>query len=149
METGEKSHTLRNVAIGVIVIIAVLVIYKNLRTSTDPSPQTTEILTPESFAVPAGQIQYFSFTLTGLGRVVGRFQASGGSGNDIEAVITNADGFENWKNGHEARVFYQSGKVTVGNINTSLVRGTYYLAFDNRFSVLTDKTIVSNIVLVH
>jgi hypothetical protein len=148
-EPEEKSHTFRNILIGVVVVVVALVVISNLRTSGVSGISQREPLTPESFTVPAGQIQYYTFTLTGSGRVVGRFEASGGTGNDIEAVITDADNFENWKNGHQARVMYQSGKTTVGNINTLLGPGTYYLAFNNGFSVVTAKTITSSIVLNH
>ena len=44
---------------------------------------------------------------------------------------------------------YQSGKITVGNVNTLLGPGTYYLAFNNGFSLLTAKTITASIALNH
>jgi hypothetical protein len=148
-EPRVESHTLRNLAIGVIVVVIGLVVLNNLRTSGAPGISTREALTPESFQVGPGQIQYFTFTLSGSGRVTGRFEATGGTGNDIEAAIMTADEFENWKNGHQARVFYQSGKVTVGTVNTVLAPGTYILAFNNRFSMLTAKNISSTLVVNH
>jgi hypothetical protein len=54
-------------------------------------------------------------------RVVGRFTAAGGgfvSRNDIRAVITDEDDFENWKNGHQAKALYATPSwITVGTID--------------------------------
>ena len=103
-----------------------------------------EKLTSGQFIVKAGQIYYIRFNIDidkmKDVRVVGRFQAAGGN-NDIEAVIADEDNFENWKNGHEARVRYTSnGKTTVGIINTPIsVSGVYFLGFSNRFSAFRDK----------
>jgi len=81
-------------------------------------------------------------------RVVGSFRASGGSGNDIEAAIADEDNFENWKNGHEARGPYSSGKTTVGSIDVPIpVSGTYFLGFSNRFSAVSAKFVYADIEL--
>jgi hypothetical protein len=75
-------------------------------------------------------------------RVVGRFEAAGGSGNDIQAVLADGDNFENWKNGHAARVLYGTDKTTVGSIDVPIVSsGTYYLGLNNRFALLSAKTV--------
>lgn len=63
----------------------------------------------------------------------GNFTASGGSGNDVEAYVLSEADFVNWQNGHPAKTYYNSGKVTVGNISVNLPAdaGTYYLVFNN------------------
>ena len=72
----------------------------------------------------------------------GHFTASGGTGNDIECYILNEDGFTNFKNGHAATAYYNSGKVTQAKIQArNLSPGTYYLMLDNRFSLLTPKAV--------
>jgi hypothetical protein len=106
-----------------------------------------DLLTPSVFTVEAGSVFSVPFNVNKPGHVLGRFEATGGSDNDIEAVIADADDFENWKSGHPARLRYQSAKITTGRIDISLKRGRYYLAFDNRFSPLTGKTITANILL--
>jgi len=53
--------------------------------------------------------------------------------------------FENWKNHHSATTYYNSGKVTVGTIDAQLGSGTYFLVFDNTFSLLSNKAISSDI----
>ncbi len=53
------------------------------------------------------------------------------------------------KNGHDARTLYNSGKVTQATIAAPLpdTPTTYYLVFDNRFSILTPKAVQVNATL--
>jgi hypothetical protein len=57
----------------------------------------------------------------------------------------------NWQNRHAAQAIYKSGKVTVGNFSFNLPQqaATYYLVFDNRFSLLSPKSIHINAVLTY
>jgi len=73
----------------------------------------------------------------------GNFTASGGMGHDIEAYVLPEADYVNWQNGHAAKTFYNSGKVTVGTLNVTLPSdaGTYYLVFNNRFSLLSQKAV--------
>jgi hypothetical protein len=72
--------------------------------------------------------------------VAGSFNASGGSGNDISAVIADESEYTNWINGHEAQVYWSTkGRKTTGRFEVRLPPGTYYLAISNKFSVLTAK----------
>lgn len=100
-------------------------------------------LTSSSFTV-GPEPKYFQFQSSGQ-RVFGHFKAEGGSGNDIKVFILDEDGFANWQNKHSAKMYYDSGKVTAGKIDVRLKPGTYYLVFDNSFSVLTNKAITSDI----
>jgi len=78
----------------------------------------------------------------GNAHVNGRFNASGGTGNDIEAVIATEDEFTNWINGHQARVVYSTqGRKTADAFDVRLAPGTYYLAFNNRFSAFASKNL--------
>ena len=75
-------------------------------------------------------------------KLQGHFTATGGSGNDKEVWLVTEDGFTNWQNGHAATTFYNSGRVTQDALNASLPgTGTYYLVFDNRFSLLSKKEV--------
>jgi hypothetical protein len=149
-----KSHYWRNVLIGFVVLLSLylgVMAVSNANNGRLPGiPPRTEPITPTNFNVPAGTMQYFSFMVGGDARVTGRFQASGGRGNDIEAVIMEADNFENWKNGHQSRVYYQSGRATIGTVNLVIPHpGTYYFVFNNRFSLLSNKAITGSINLIH
>lgn len=83
--------------------------------------------------------------------IQGRFSATGGSGSDIEVYVLDQDEFINWRNGHPVRTFYNSGKVTVGTVNVTLPSGagSYYLVFDNGFSLLTPKAVQEDITMTY
>ena len=99
-----------------------------------------------AFTIKAGDAKYWNFQVGSAGaNVVGRFRAEGGSGNDIKCLILDADSFENWRNGHRVRTYYNSEKITVANININLPQGEYVLVFDNTYSVLTNKAVTANV----
>ena len=80
--------------------------------------------------------------------IVGKFTASGGSKNDITAVLASEDEFTNWNNGHSAKVYYSTdGKKTTDQLDVPLAPGTYIFAFSNRFSPFTDKYVMAEIEL--
>lgn len=80
--------------------------------------------------------------------IIGKFTASGGSGNDIAAVLASEDEFTNWNNGHSAKVYYSTdGKKTTDQLDVPLSPGTYIFAFSNRFSPFTDKYVMADIEL--
>jgi len=100
-------------------------------------------LTPSTFTIGAESKQ-FQFRSSGQ-HVFGHFKAEGVGRNNIRVFIVDEDGFANWRNGRIVRMFYDSGKVTVGKIDVRLKPGNYYLVFDNSFSGLSNKAITSDI----
>lgn len=99
-----------------------------------------------AFTVKAGDAKYWNFRVGSSGaNIVGRFRAEGGSGNDIKCLILDADSFENWRNGHRVRTYYNSEKITVANININLPEGDFVLVFDNTFSGLSNKAVTANV----
>ena len=145
----KQSHALRNTLIVLAIAVAGYVFVISPRQG--PLSEThADILTPFQFTVKAGSIYYVRFDAPTASRVVGRFVASGGQGNDVQVVVANADSFENWKNGHPAQVLYQTDKTTVGTLNVSIPQpGTYYLGFNNKFSMFADKTVAGRIQLYY
>jgi hypothetical protein len=81
----------------------------------------------------------------------GNFTARGGSGNDVQVYLLPENDFVNWQNRHGARSYYSSGRVMVGSFNVNLpnTAGNYYLIFDNRFSMLSPKTVQVNGALTY
>jgi len=78
--------------------------------------------------------------------VVGHFSASGGAGNDIQAVLADEDEFQNWINGHPAKVLYSTDKVTIGKLDVGpLAPGRYVFALNNNFSAISDKYVLAEI----
>ena len=102
-------------------------------------------LTNGAASVNAASYLWYTFTIPARASSVainGHFTATGGTGNDIECYILDEDGFANFKNGHPAKTYYNSGKVTQAKIEAgNLPAGTYYLILDNRFSLLTPKAV--------
>lgn len=99
-----------------------------------------------AFTVKAGDARFWNFHVGGYGaNVVGRFRAEGGGGNDIICLILDGDSFENWRNGHPVRTYYNSGKITVANIRARLPEGDYVLVFSNTFSSVSNKAVSANV----
>jgi hypothetical protein len=122
---------------------------KNLdRASAIPTPQVREVpIFNQTVGVGAGRFYSFQFTLAKTARLVGRFQAFGGS-NDIAAAILDDDAFLAFSAGQATRAYYASaGYVTTDSVNLVLAPRTYYLTFDNRKAILTPKTVVAQFVI--
>jgi hypothetical protein len=110
------------------------------------NPFERAVIVNTAFTVKAGDAKYWNFRTGSSGaNVVGRFRAEGGSGNDIKCLILDADSFENWRNGHRVRTYYNSEKITVANINVTLPEGNYVLVFDNTFSSVSNKAVTANV----
>lgn len=118
-----------------------------------PQPTLYSIpITNGALTVNASSYAWYKFEVPPNATTVavnGHFTATGGSGNDIVVYLVDEDGFANLKNGHEARVYYNSQKVTQAAIGAALPNApaTYYLVFDNRFSLLTPKAVQVNATL--
>jgi len=82
-------------------------------------------------------------------RLEGHFTATGGSGNDVEIVLLDEDGFVNWKNRHATPAYYNSRRVTQGTASVNLPNDakTYYLVVSNIFSVVSNKAVSGDIKL--
>ena len=109
-----------------------------------PKPHSLPI-TNGAAAVPAASYLWYTFVVP-LGAsniaVNGLFSATGGTGNDIDCYILDEDGLANFKNGHPATTYFNSGKVTQAKVGAVLsAPGTYYLVLDNRFSLFTPKAV--------
>lgn len=117
-----------------------------LNLSVIANPFGREVIVNTAFTVKAADAKYWTFRVGSDGvNVVGRFRAEGGSGNDIKCLILDADSFENWRNGHRVKTYYNSEKITVANININLPQGEYVLVFDNTFSGLSNKAVTANV----
>lgn len=152
-----KSHTARNVAVGIavllLVIIAVVVAVSLMNSnggSIIPTTHTTNVVNG-LVTVNAGSYEDYTFTVpSGASniQVTGSFTASGGSGNDIKVYIFDQSDFVNWENGHTANTYYQSGQTTTGTISATLPSsGTYVLVYDNTFSIISQKNVNTEVNL--
>lgn len=155
---------------GVLVVILVLVVIwwaankqdsastsAGFRPSTPSAPQPQlHRVTIGSGAITVNAATYAYFTLNvpfsaNNVRLQGRFSATGGSGNDIEVFLLSDSQYTNWQNGHSTPTFYNSGKVTVNDMNVTLPNdaGTYYSVFNNKFSLLSPKAVEEHLILTY
>jgi hypothetical protein len=109
-------------------------------------------ITNGALTVNAGSFSWYTFAVPPGATVVtvsGHFAATGGFRNDIMAYVLDADSFVNFRNHHPVNTLYNSGKLTQSQISATLPNGsgTYYLVFDNRFSIITPKAVQVNATL--
>jgi hypothetical protein len=107
-------------------------------------PVNQKLATGQIFVKANGYVQYrIAITPDMVAPIVtGSFNASGGSGNDIQAVMADETNYTNWINGHESRVFWGTqGRQTTGTFEVRLPPGMYYLVFSNKFSAVTSKQV--------
>ena len=150
--------------LGVLVVIFLIYAYNasqhsNPNSNVSTIDQLTKQQHMETAANPAlvvGPLSFYSYKFDvpqGASSVLihGDFTASGGLGNDIEVLFLSETDLVNWRNGHPAKAFYSSGKVTTGNLNVNIpaIAGTYYLVFNNRFSLLAQKSVRVNAVMTY
>lgn len=127
-----------------VYLTPILVVLFSL--SITACPFGRAVIVNTAFTVKAGDAKYWNFQVGSAGaNVVGRFRAEGGSGKDIKCLILDADSFENWRNGHRVKTYYNSEKITVANVNVNLPPGEYVLVFDNTYSILTNKAVTANV----
>jgi hypothetical protein len=111
-------------------------------------PSSTDLFLGQ-IVVKAGSYVSHTFTVEpGMVNfhVVGRFNASGGSENDIQAVLVNEDEFQNWINGQQAKAFYSTEQITHDLLDVGpLAAGRYVFAFSNKFSESIDKHVFAEI----
>lgn len=128
--------------------LLLLVSCQSKEAGNKPAPKFIEQnIVDGPISVPALDDAHYSFSIENNATLTGDFTASGGSGNDIQVLLMGKGDYINWKNGHEFRFYYDSGKITVGEINVHLNPGNYYLVFSNRFGLLFGKKVDAHIKL--
>lgn len=81
--------------------------------------------------------------------VTGSFTASGGAGNDIKVYVMTASDYTNWSNGHTVTPLYNSTQLTTASYSVNLAVGTFYVVYDNSFSVVSAKNVTTLVDLVY
>lgn len=135
-------------ALGVVGIVLLILLFVMLwvRNTATPItrraiiapavvPMTNQLFTGQTIVKAGGSVMNTFTVEPGMQNfhVVGHFNASGGLTNDIQAVLTDEDDFQNWINGHEAKTYYSSGLITTGKLDVgALAPGRYVMAFSNK-----------------
>lgn len=168
----KRSYSSRTLFLLIVLGVLGWVLYSVLSHQESPQvrraafmapPAQTPVIQPvtsslgeKAFTIPAGTYKYVKFTIPPRCsdvEIQGRFEATGGSGNDVEVVVLNEDEFTNWQNHHSVSTFYNSGRVTVATVGAHLPStnasdsSTYYLIYSNVFSVLANKAVSTDVML--
>jgi predicted nucleic acid-binding Zn ribbon protein len=102
-------------------------------------------------SVPAKQLTWKCFSIAASQedpKVIGRFQAAGGSGNDIQMVVASEDEFTSWRTIHSGTLLYDSGKMTATGVEVPMPgQGRYCAGFSNAFSGFSAKSVNATINL--
>jgi len=142
----------RRLAVVVVALVAASACYgkKTVNTTAGGAYQIEPIVNG-SFIVEPRSFKPFKVTVAPGSvnpRVEGTFTASGAN-NDIEVMLLEASQFQNWEQRNKFTSAYQSGRVTADKLAVPLPpqEGTYYVVFSNRFSLISNKAVVADIVL--
>ena len=141
---GSKKSSLFGISTGfkiILLILAALIVYAFYVVHTTPQTQNIYV---GKIVVAAGQQKFWTVTVSPSmvdAQLVGSFHASGGTGNDIQVAIMSESEFENWKNSHQAGTYYSTGRTTSGEFNVRVAPGRYVIAFNNTFSLLSEKSV--------
>jgi len=113
--------------------------------------EAPETLVSGVFTVRAREYYSIEFN-SGMAEVSGSFTSteSGGYGNDIEVFLCTYRQFVDWRDGAAGvSGLYWSGRVRSASFTVDLPEGanTYYLVYNNRFSLFTHKVVTSHVQL--
>jgi hypothetical protein len=142
----------RRLAVVVVALVAASACYgKKTVNTTARGAYQIEPIVNGSFIVEPRSFKPFKVTVAPGSvnpRVEGTFTASGAN-NDIEVMLLEASQFQNWEQRNKFTSAYQSGRVTADKLAVPLPpqEGTYYVVFSNRFSLISNKAVVADIVL--
>lgn len=102
-------------------------------------------LVPTSLVVAARSWTSFPFTISDsdrTARLTGHFEAKGGGHDAISAYIVNQEGYDNFRNNSRfSSVWGTPGELHTSSFDLRLTPGNYYLVFDNRNSIFTEKVV--------
>ena len=95
--------------------------------------------------VHAGEYVSSQFNTYSNGYIYGNFTVS--NNKDIIVLILDDASYVKWSNGYNVSSYYNSGRVTNGNITVTLPEGKYYLIYSNKFDTISNKTINNNVIV--
>jgi hypothetical protein len=143
LNAGDRLFALKLTGVAALIITGIAIAVNLIPRAMSGSSTSKEPFSPSiiyetkaeqiasgQIAVQNGGAVFYQFTITrdmSNPVVRGSFTASGGSGNDIAAVIANEEEYSNWINGHEAKVYWTTqGKKTAGSFEVRPPPGKYY-----------------------
>jgi len=139
---------------GPLVLATAFVLGSLLTLSPVEAQQDRESpIVRSAFRVDPAKAAYWSFkvpTYVVDGRIAGNALAAGGAGNDIRVLVLTERQFQLWQQNQPIQGLFDSGqrRSVVLSVRVS-DPGTYFVVFDNRFSLVSPKNISADIRFVH
>lgn len=122
-----------------------LLLMQRPATPPAPSPTVISIATASDIDVPAGKIQSWRWkapTNQPRCHLTGRVEVTAGGAKDIQLFVLDADEYKNLANGHSAKSYLSTEKITVVNLDLVVSeRDSMVLAVANTFSIFTGKRV--------
>jgi len=150
-QTQKKSHLIRNIAIATIVIILFFIVVNYIVIVTYRSSTPTTFTFSNTINISPSSFEYLRINVPSSAKDATLsiyFIVQGGSGNDIRCYVMDPTSFVNWENNQQSYFMYNSGQVTTAKATIILPGpGTYYIVFDNTFSVFSYKIVNYTITL--
>ncbi|MGA9210583.1 MAG: zinc-ribbon domain-containing protein [Terriglobales bacterium] len=163
-QTQPRRHAAIYILVPLLLLVVVLALYKLLNTPEQgggtqlqraTSQQYTMTLPNRTLPVQPRGLNATKFVIPEGAfdvRMEGHFSVSGGPGDDIEAYVFDDSSFTSWQDRHVAVPIYSSaGRVSDGDIKITLPAGPgmYWIVFNNRFSLLSAKTVEANVTVYY
>ena len=139
--------------ISLLVVVGAVVINGQSNASPSPSSLVSVVSTPSVFRlgsnqelkIEPGKVQSYTWDATpdkSRCHLSGHIEVVSGGSRDVQVAVMASDDFQNWLNGHEAKVFFQTDKITAATLDvTTNTVGPLVLAISNGFSVLSEKRV--------
>ncbi|MGH9906669.1 MAG: hypothetical protein ACRD8U_13925 [Pyrinomonadaceae bacterium] len=108
-------------------------------------------IAPQGINLRHGQFISYSFEIPEsehYGIVRGWFAVKGSNRLDVRVLILDSSNLDNFKNGDSFSNYLDTGLQHSANINVRLPRGQFYLVFDNTHSLLTNKSLRTDLTLL-
>ncbi len=108
-------------------------------------------IAPQGINLRNGQFMYYSFDIPeseDYGIVRGWFVVKGADRLDVRVLILDGTNLDNFRNGDSFSNYLDTGLRHWANINVRLPRGRFYLVFDNTHSLLTNKSLRTDLTLL-
>ena len=153
-DNSRKDRNIMIIEVTVLAIITATIFLVGAATTTSGSGQkNTFVLYSGSIVINEGSSNSKEFSVpqgaTNV-RIQGSFAAAGGSTNNIKVYVMSSNDYAKWQEGHSANTYYSSGLETTGLIDATLSPGvSYYIVFDNTYTILESKTVYATITLTY
>jgi hypothetical protein len=111
-----------------------------------PSPaEVITIASASDIDIDAGKLQAFDWIVptARVCHLTGHIEVTSGGNKDVQVFVATADEYKNLVNGHPAKTFLGTEKMTVVNLDVRLTTpGPMVLAIGNTFSTFTGKRVL-------